>query len=146
MATTDDEPPPWACGRADDYMDVGAVLPTRDGRVMGNATVTRRMRHAAMGGAFVVVLTDAGSRALMTRRELEAQFWPPVWRRDVRWAPPAMGKPYRPGRWRGPVHQVRLWLAGCAVALALRLAPRSHPDSVVLGHALGRLSRWSVPK
>lgn len=71
--------PPWASGRAHgDYTALGAVLPTRDGRNCGNATVV----SSAMGSAVHrtwSLMTDAGNEMNLTLAEIEAWFWPPEW-------------------------------------------------------------------
>lgn len=87
--------PPWAeCLAHGDYRIVGAMLPTRDGRKVGNATIlkweTRAFDAEPEDGArssspylVAVLLTDAGNEVRMTERELMEQFWPPTWVRKV---------------------------------------------------------------
>lgn len=77
-----DEPlPHWASGLAHgDYLAVGAVLPTRDGRNSGNSTLIRWDPPMETGGTpFAVVRTDAGNDMHLTEREIMEWFWPPVW-------------------------------------------------------------------
>lgn len=81
MSNVETEPlPHWAVGLASEYMEVGAVLPTRDGRAMGNATIVQIVtdhEHAAELGPIAITRTDAGNEMLLTRSELEEFFWPP---------------------------------------------------------------------
>jgi hypothetical protein len=66
--------PPWASGMAHgNYLAVGAMLPTRDGRRMGNAIVE------GVDAVAVSIMTDAGTKVRMTAIELAEQFWPPTW-------------------------------------------------------------------
>ena len=82
--------PPWASDYAHgDYMQIGALLPTRDGRIIGNAYVYRiafeNNRQAAYiktdaeSNASSVVLLNRDGSAIMTREELIDLFHPPVW-------------------------------------------------------------------
>lgn len=75
-----DEPlPPWALRRATgDYLELGAVLPTRDGRQHGNATVLRVDARDGAPGVVAIVVTDAGNEMRMTVPEVEEAFWPPT--------------------------------------------------------------------
>lgn len=72
--------PPWAIGRTKDYSRAGALLPTRDGRVCGNACVISTT--SAMGMPAVIVLTDAGTEMTLTKREVMGMFHPPQWLMD----------------------------------------------------------------
>lgn len=75
--------PPWATGEAHgDYTLVGAILPTKDGRRVGNAIVARSL------GVFIgvqndlevfLVVTDSGNGMKVTIREMADQFYPPRW-------------------------------------------------------------------
>ena len=70
--------PPWASDYAHgDYMQIGAILPTRDGRIIGNAYVYRIEFENNRQVAYIK--TDAESNAIMTREELTDLFHPPVW-------------------------------------------------------------------
>jgi hypothetical protein len=74
--------PPWADRLAHgDYRVVGAMLPTRDGRKMGNATLLLWTLSKSGDAAVATIRTDAGNEVRMTERELEDQFWPPTWLR-----------------------------------------------------------------
>lgn len=74
--------PPWACGFAQSYLDIGAILPTRDGRAIGNATILAVEPHDEFG--FVVKLvTDAGNDVRMTEREVHTAFHRPKWIRRI---------------------------------------------------------------
>lgn len=67
--------PPWAIGVASgNYTLPGALLPTRDGRSMGNAIMVKEKRH----GTFFVV-TDSGNYLLVTLEEMKQLFYPPKW-------------------------------------------------------------------
>ena len=70
--------PPWAIRESDGtYMQTGAHLPTRDGRICGNGYVD------AIDGPYAVVVTDMGSVFRMTLAELEEAFHPPEYVMDV---------------------------------------------------------------
>lgn len=73
--------PEWAIGHAKGYMDEGALLPTRDGRRMGNAIVAKMETRDY--GPVAKVVTDAGNVCHMTERELEECFFPPKWISNV---------------------------------------------------------------
>jgi hypothetical protein len=70
--------PDWAAGRSDGtYLEVGAVLPTRDGHKCGNACV---MELETSGSITVAaVQTDAGNHLTLNKAELEELFYPPEW-------------------------------------------------------------------
>ena len=69
--------PPWATKRAAG-LEVGAQLPTRDGRKTGNAHIVR-ITPAPRGriGLHYLILTDGGNSFVMTEPEIEAQYYPP---------------------------------------------------------------------
>ena len=77
--------PPWAAGKASGYTDAGAVLPTRDGRKIGNATLLhQRVEPCATVIGFrpidsYVVVTDAGNFVRLTLAELRELFHEPEW-------------------------------------------------------------------
>lgn len=74
--------PPWACGFAQSWLDIGAILPTRDGRAIGNATILAIEPHDDL--CFVVrLVTDAGTEVRMTEREVHEAFHRPKWIRHV---------------------------------------------------------------
>jgi hypothetical protein len=58
------------------YMQAGARLPTRDGRKMGNALVTRVAKHPVLG-EIAEVVTEAGNYMELTEKELAGLFYPP---------------------------------------------------------------------
>ena len=73
--------PDWAIGKASGYMEVGAQLPTRDGRRVGNAVVLF-LETRDIGGETLELaqaITDAGTEITFTLAELEGQFHPPTW-------------------------------------------------------------------
>lgn len=66
--------PEWAIDRCNgDYMRLGAVLPTRDGRRTGNATVI----DIDMSRELATCITDVGNIMRLNRDELKELFWPP---------------------------------------------------------------------
>lgn len=73
--------PEWAAGRAAGYADIGAVLPTRDGRRCGNAIVVSIAETEGGIPVFATIITDAGNTMKLSAAELEELFWPPVWKR-----------------------------------------------------------------
>lgn len=75
--------PPWACGYAYAYTDVGAQLCTRDGRRVGNAVVLSVTNDVA------VVITDAGNKFSLKLTELEELFHKP--RYVMKQTPPRRG-------------------------------------------------------
>ena len=77
--------PPWATGKTDGTLCVGAQLATRDGRRIGNACIT--LRAHAFGVVVWGVLTDAGSFAHLTGSEIAEAFYPPRWVMDPATAP-----------------------------------------------------------
>lgn len=76
---------PWALGRAEGEFVLGAHLPTRDGRRMGNAHIVAIEELEFRGEKCTVyhVLTDAGSTASLVKIELEELFHPPEYCSDV---------------------------------------------------------------
>jgi hypothetical protein len=79
--------PHWAVRLASGYPEVGAALPTRDGRVIGNATVLQ-IRDNTDLGTVVRIRTDAGNEALLTEEELRALFYEPKWVKPLKWIKP----------------------------------------------------------
>ncbi|MNO13214.1 hypothetical protein D3C76_28430 [compost metagenome] len=79
--------PDWAIGRNWGYSLVpGAQLCTKDGRRTGNAHVIDLGKGIAAGPVFVpsfLILTDAGSKAELTTKEIEDQFHIGDWISDV---------------------------------------------------------------
>ena len=72
--------PEWASGLAhNDYTKIGACLPTRDGRKVGNATVVSKRQSAFIKEEVYVVVTDAGNRMTLEYAELEEFFYPPIY-------------------------------------------------------------------
>lgn len=75
--------PDWAIGKTNGDFVLGAQLPTRDGRRMGNAHIIGIL-EAIHGGFFVYrCLTDAGSEIYLNGAELDECFYPPVYVSDV---------------------------------------------------------------
>lgn len=75
--------PEWAARRAKDYFEVGAVLPTRDGRRCGNATVIA----LDPVNRLATVRTDAGTVFRLGRDDAAELFWPPDWiQADPNWS------------------------------------------------------------
>lgn len=73
----DDYPlPEWAISYATSYMEVGAALPTKDGRRTGNATIVS-LENSPIG-QLAVVVTDAGNEMRLTELELAELFHPPI--------------------------------------------------------------------
>ena len=79
-----DHLPPWAICRARGVLMLGAQLPTRDGRRMGNAHIVE-ITPGCLGTERLMysILTDAGSKMVMTAEEIAQRFYPPVWVSDV---------------------------------------------------------------
>jgi hypothetical protein len=75
--------PAWATKRAAG-LEVGAQLPTRDGRITGNAHIVR-VTAAPKGrmGLQYLVLTDGGNSFVMSESEIEAQYYPPEFVGDL---------------------------------------------------------------
>jgi hypothetical protein len=68
---------------ASGYLEIGAALPTRDGRVIGNATVVN-IRNNSDLGTIVRIRTDAGNEALLTEEELRSLFYEPKWIKSLK--------------------------------------------------------------
>ncbi len=69
--------PEWALAKANgNYTRIRAALPTKDGRITGNAVVVRleKMRE---GIKIYLVVTDAGNVMRMTESEMRERFHPP---------------------------------------------------------------------
>lgn len=76
--------PPWADGLAQGYTDLGALLPTRDGRRVGNATLIERVPTNFNGDVYSCrIVTDRGNFLLLTPNELEELFWPPTYTKRI---------------------------------------------------------------
>lgn len=117
--------PPWASGMAHgDYLMVGAMLPTRDGRRMGNAVV---VSAEWKGVSIAHIKTDAGTDVTLTERELTEQFWPPTWVRKT---------VSNPARSTGGQDEAVLSIADSLKRLADHLAPA---DAAINGNFLERL-------
>ena len=70
--------PCWAVGASNgNFMEIGAVLPTRDGRRHGSSVVFSIAISEFTEGVIAKVVTDSGNTMTMTRNELEASFYPP---------------------------------------------------------------------
>lgn len=81
--------PPWAIGRArpGQYDQLGAQLPTRDGRRIGNAVVIA-VGVESHGISTTEIETDAGTRKRLTVGELRELFHEPEWIMDAAQWPP----------------------------------------------------------
>lgn len=76
--------PEWAVGHADpNKWELGAQLCTKDGRLIGNAHITGVMLKTdeRFQDAHEII-TDAGTRMVMTAHELTELFYPPRWLSD----------------------------------------------------------------
>lgn len=82
-----DEPwPPWATGKASgSYSEYGAQLCTKDGRNIGNALIVGMANRVIADRTMDVVeiITDIGTRLVLTPNELEELFHVPQWTMDV---------------------------------------------------------------
>jgi hypothetical protein len=74
--------PEWAIKRASGFMEVGAQLATKDGRVIGNAYVSA-LDHVPGLGNVATVITDMGNSARLNESELQGLFFDPIWVMDV---------------------------------------------------------------
>lgn len=86
---TDDEmnealKPDWAVACARGQYVLGAQLPTRDGRKMGNAHIIYVHEGSENIQATFSILTDAGTEVRLTAGEVDELFHPPTWVSDVR--------------------------------------------------------------
>lgn len=77
--------PHWATDFAYGEVQIGAQLPTRDGRRAGNAHVIDKGEIDCLGTTlhFWVVLTDAGNAMELTDGEIAEMFYPPEYVSDV---------------------------------------------------------------
>jgi hypothetical protein len=75
----DDMLPQWAIRKAmPGILEVGCHLPTRDGRVMGNAHIVEITAGLmGRGRPYYTVVTDAGTTVVMNSTEINDTFWPP---------------------------------------------------------------------
>jgi len=77
-------PPEWAEGVAEG-LEVGAQLPTKDGRRCGNAHIVRESVPAGSTALYQFeALTDAGTELTLAPDEIEELFHPPTYVSDVR--------------------------------------------------------------
>lgn len=75
--------PDWAIRRAAG-LEEGAQLPTRDGRITGNAHIVRiGPPRRGMLGLRYLILTDAGNTFIMSEPELTSRYYPPEFVADV---------------------------------------------------------------
>lgn len=82
-AATVDLLPEWAIKRAAG-LEIGAQLPTRDGRRTGNAHIVN-ITPAPRGrmGLQYLILTDAGNSFVMSEAEVHGQYYEPEWVANV---------------------------------------------------------------
>ncbi len=73
--------PRWAVGLAKGSLVMGAQLPTRDGRRMGNAHIVDI--DETLHGDMYTILTDAGNYLALCRAEVEELFYPPKYTAEV---------------------------------------------------------------
>jgi len=97
--------PPWTTGYAEgDYTKIGAVLPTRDGNLFGNAV----LMFEGQSGMYVdgdstrpvsvyTIITDAGNLSELTLSELKDAFHPPIYITDIRDCPASRAYEYKKG-------------------------------------------------
>lgn len=79
----DDLLPPWVARRATgSYAEVGAILPTRDGSKISNATVAASEYHTGGERWAIRIVTDAGNWLTLTGREASEFFHPPLYVRN----------------------------------------------------------------
>lgn len=78
--------PEWAIRKATPKVyEVGASLPTRDGRRMGNAHIVAiKESKFDTSRPYYEILTDAGNVCVMNSSEINELFWPPRWISSVR--------------------------------------------------------------
>lgn len=74
--------PHWSIGTTTDPTEEGAALPTRDGRVCGNAVLVQELGETAYGCLYLVV-TDAGNSMRLLEREINSMFYQPKWKMNV---------------------------------------------------------------
>jgi hypothetical protein len=82
----DDMLPPWAIGKTDGVLVLGAQLPTRDGRRMGNSHIINISQDEYINidfGMLYTILTDAGNEFKLFKIEMDSAFYPPQWVSDV---------------------------------------------------------------
>lgn len=76
--------PEWAIGLAEGNLVLGAQLPTRDGRRMGNAHIIKiSPQRRGLMGLLYLVLTDAGNTIMMLDSEVRSAFHDPIYVSDV---------------------------------------------------------------
>lgn len=80
--------PPWVVGRAHGKLVLGAQLPTRDGRRIGNAHIIqiadKTYQSQGVTLTLYLILTDAGNTATMTDVELCTAFHDPMYYSEVK--------------------------------------------------------------
>jgi hypothetical protein len=77
--------PEWAIGRAHGEFVEGAQLPTKDGRLMGNAHIIKIVPALKDAPSLNhLILTDAGNTFVMSKNELEDRFHPPEYVSSVK--------------------------------------------------------------
>lgn len=93
--------PPWAVRLAQHgILEVGAQLPTKDGRRTGNGTIVMASSSKLeTGRQYYSVLTDAGSSMILNSSEVFEMFHPPKYIVDVK---EAIAKFDRNGEFSGP--------------------------------------------
>lgn len=70
--------PQWATGPANETIQPGAMLATRDGRVIGNAVVLAT--DDVLGWT---VITDQGGTVFLSQDDIAEKFFPPEWVLDL---------------------------------------------------------------
>lgn len=68
--------PSWASGFTDTF-EVGAIIPTKDGRKVGNAVIISSVTTNV--DTFYTIKTDIGNVLTLTLKELESYFYPPTY-------------------------------------------------------------------
>lgn len=77
--------PHWAVGTTPGVLCIGAQLPTKDGRVTGNAHIVQiDVPPRGVLGPVYTILTDAGNTARMSKAEVYESFHRPHYIGDVR--------------------------------------------------------------
>lgn len=76
--------PHWAIAKNDGKLVLGAMLPTRDGRLHGNAHIIEITADPyRTGKQLYVVLTDAGKTIRFNEGEIKNSFYKSEWISDV---------------------------------------------------------------
>ena len=71
--------PIWATGVADGALVIGAYLPTKDGRYVGNATIVLITSGDSSSNVGYTVMTDTGILSTYSALEITKHFYPPMW-------------------------------------------------------------------